>query len=148
VLEFFVANYLWIKALHIISVIGWMAGLLYLPRLFVYHAATDPGSEISNTFLIMEDRLSRYIMLPAMILSFTFGAALLLMPFLDWHSGWLHIKLLLVLLLAALHGYMVLLHKEFRAERRERSPRFFRIINEVPTIIMIVIVILAVVKPF
>ncbi len=147
-LEMFANYYLWFKAFHIISVIAWMAGLLYLPRLFVYHAATSPKSEISNTFLTMEYRLSRFIMMPSMILSFSFGGLLLLMPSLDWHSGWLHIKLLLVLLLAALHGYMVKLYKEFCAEKRERTPRFFRIINEIPTVIMIVIVILAVVKPF
>lgn len=140
--------YLWIKAFHIISVIAWMAGLLYLPRLFVYHASTEPKSEISSTFLTMEYRLSRFIMRPTMMLSFFFGGLLLLMPSLDWHSGWLHIKLLLVLILAGLHGYMIVLHKEFRAEKRDRTPRFFRIINEIPTVIMIIIVIMVVVKPF
>ncbi|MEN8236830.1 MAG: protoporphyrinogen oxidase HemJ [Pseudomonadota bacterium] len=147
-LDWLADYYLWIKAFHIISVIAWMAGLLYLPRLFVYHAATVPKSEISNTFLKMEYRLSRMIMLPAMILSFSFGSILLLMPSLDWHSGWLHIKLFMVLILAGLHGYMVVLYKEFLLEKRQRTPRFFRIINEIPAVIMIIIVVMAVVKPF
>ena len=146
--EALASYYLWFKAFHIISVIAWMAGLLYLPRLFVYHAATLPGSEVSNTFIVMEYRLSRFIMLPAMVLSFFFGVCLLLMPFLDWHSVWLHIKLLLVLILAGVHGYMTVLLKEFRAEKRGRTPKFFRILNEIPTLIMIIIVIMAVVKPF
>ena len=148
-LDFLTDYYLWIKALHIISFISWMAGLLYLPRIFVYHATTKPGSEASNYFITMEQRLLRIIMLPAMILTFIFGIALLLVPgLIDWTAGWLHLKLTLVLVLAAAHGAMVKFFKEFRSGDRIRSARFFRLANEIPTLIMIGIVILVVVKPF
>ncbi len=141
--------YLWLKALHIISFISWMAGLLYLPRLFVHHATTKPGSEVSNYFITMEQKLLRIIMLPAMILTFVFGIALLLVPgLIDWTAGWLHIKLTLVLILAGSHGAMIRFFKDFRNDRRIWSSRFFRLANEVPTLIMIGIVIMVVVKPF
>lgn len=139
--------FLWIKALHIISVIAWMAGLLYLPRLFVYHADCTPGSEQSETFKVMERRLLRAIMNPAMIASFVFGG-LLLAILNDWSSGWIYVKLVCVLGLAGLHGSMSKWRREFAEDRNERSAKFYRMMNEAPTVLMIIIVIMAVVKPF
>lgn len=140
--------YDWIKALHVISVIAWMAGLLYLPRLYVYHCETATGSDSSERFKVMERRLLRAIMNPAMIATFVFGIALIVLnP--GWMSqGWLHAKILLVLILAAVHGMMARWRKDFEADRNSRPQRFFRIMNEVPTLLMIGIVILVVVKPF
>lgn len=141
--------YPWCKALHIIAVISWMAGMLYLPRLFVYHCRAEPGSQMSETFKIMEERLSRVIMTPAMLASFVFGIALLLTPgLLSWSAPWLWAKLVMVLLLAALHGVMMRWRKDFAADRNTRSERFYRVANEVPTLLMIGIVILVVVRPF
>ena len=142
-------GYLWVKALHIISVIAWMAGLLYLPRLFVYHCDADPGSARSEMLKVMERRLLWAIMAPAMIASFLFGVWLLLMPgTVDWSSGWIHAKLVLVLALAAAHGMMVKWCRDFAVDRNSRSQKFYRIANEMPTVLMIAVVILAVVKPF
>ncbi len=138
--------YLWIKAGHIIAVIAWMAGLLYLPRLFVYHCEAEPGSERSEMLKIMERRLLRAIMTPAMILAFLFGAALIHIVGLD--GAWLHAKLALVLALAANHGLMARWRRDFAEDRNRRSQRFYRMANEVPTVLLIAIVILAVVKPF
>jgi putative membrane protein len=139
--------YLWIKAFHIIAVISWMAGLLYLPRLFVYHCAAEPGSAQAKTFEVMEHRLLSYIMTPAMGLTWILGVALMLQG--HWMAaGWLHAKLVLVLALSALHGLLSRWAGDFRANRNTHTQKFYRIINEVPTILMIVIVILVVVKPF
>ncbi|HEY3917471.1 MAG TPA: protoporphyrinogen oxidase HemJ [Stellaceae bacterium] len=141
--------YPWIKALHIISVVAWMAGLLYLPRLFVYHASTTPGSEASATFKVMERRLLRGIMHPAMIATLIFGALLAGMPgVVDWHAGWIYAKLALVVALLAMHYACMRWQRDFAADRNRRGARFYRIINEVPTLILIAIVILVVVKPF
>ncbi len=141
--------YPWTRALHIIAVIAWMAGMLYLPRLFVYHAGAAPGSESSEMLKIMERRLLRAIINPAMIAVFLLGGALLLTPGVaDWSMGWLHLKLLLVLVMAGLHGMMSKWRKEFEADRNRRSAKFYRIVNEVPTVLMIAIVILVAVKPF
>lgn len=141
--------YLWIKSGHIISVIAWMAAQLYLPRLFVYHAEAPKGSQQSETFKIMERRLLRGIMTPAMIATFLFGALLVSIPGLvDWHQGWLHLKLLLVLVLAGMHGMCARWTKDFAADRNNRPARFYRMVNEIPAAIMVVIVILVVVKPF
>jgi putative membrane protein len=142
--------YLWLKALHIISVISWMAGLLYLPRLFVYHAVATPGSEQSETFKVMERRLLRYIMTPAMIASWAFGLAMIWEMGLDAFkvAGWLHAKLALVLVLSAMHGLMSRWRRDFAHDRNRRTQKFFRVANEIPTLLMIAIVILAVVKPF
>ena len=142
--------YLWLKALHIIAVISWMAGLLYLPRLFVYHAVAAPGSEQSETFKVMERRLLRYIMTPAMIATWAFGLAMIWAMGLDAFkaAGWLHTKLLLVLLLSAMHGLMSRWTRDFQHDRNRRPQKFFRVANEIPTVLMIAIVILAVVKPF
>ena len=141
--------YPWIKALHVIAVIAWMAGLLYLPRLFVYHAGTLPGSDQSETFKVMERRLYRAIMHPALALTVLSAALLLATPgAVDWNEGWLHAKLALALGLIALHGLMGRWRADFVADRNRHSARFFRMVNEAPTVLMIAIVILVVVKPF
>ena len=143
------AAYLWIKAVHVIAVIAWMAGLLYLPRLFVYHAAAEPGSEQSETFKVMERRLYRAIMHPALAVTAVSGALLLATPgAVDWSQGWLHAKLALVAGLILLHLLMGRWLADFAADRNRRSQRFFRIANELPTVLMIGIVLLVVVKPF
>ncbi len=140
--------HLWVKALHIIAVIAWMAGLLYLPRLFVYHCETEPGSAESEMLKVMERRLLRVIMTPAMMAAFGFGIWLLVTPGVDWSAGWIHAKLALVLGLAVAHGLMVKWWKEFAADRRGRSQKLYRVANEVPTLLMIGIFVVVVVKPF
>lgn len=147
--EFLTAHFEWIRALHIISVMAWMAGMLYLPRLFVYHADVPKGSEMSETFKIMERRLLKIIINPAMIAAWVFG---LLMLYSNWavykSEGWMHTKLLIVFLLSGVHGVLAKRVKVFARDENEKSARYFRILNEVPTIMMIIIVILAVVEPF
>jgi putative membrane protein len=139
--------YLWLKAFHIIAVIAWMAGMLYLPRLFVYHCDAPPGSPQSETFKIMERRLLRIIINPAMIATWVLGLWLAWQG--DWFkAGWLHGKLALVLAMSAVHGLFARWVKDFAADRNPRSQKFYRIANEIPTLLMILIVILAVVKPF
>ena len=141
--------FLWIKALHIISVIAWMAGLLYLPRLFVYHVKAEPESELSETLKVMERRLLRFIMNPAMAASWLFGGLLMLTYNQDMLvSGWLHAKLGLVVLLTGVHIAMARWRREFAEDRNVRSRKFYRIANEVPTLLMIGIVIFVVVQPF
>ena len=141
--------YSWLKAFHLIAVISWMAGLLYLPRLFVYHCGQAPGTPASETFKVMERRLLRYIMNPAMIATFLFGFWLIWeLGSGAWAMGWLHVKLTLVVLLAIVHGLMARWRRDFELDRNQRSARFFRVVNEVPTLLMIGIVILAVVQPF
>jgi putative membrane protein len=141
------ALYPWVKAMHVIAIIAWMAGTLYLPRLFVYHCDAEPGSRQSETFKVMERRLLTVIINPAMVASWGLGLWLVWTG--GWlASGWLHAKLLLALMLSALHGCFVRWVRDFAADRNHHSSRFYRIINEVPTITMIAIVILAVVKPF
>jgi putative membrane protein len=139
---------LWIKAGHVISVIAWMAGMLYLPRLFVYHVEATPGTIQSETFKIMERRLMRAIINPAMIATLIFGLLLLLAQPELMRQGWLHAKLALVLGLFALHGMMSGWLKAFAADRNRKSAKFFRIANEVPTVLMVLIVILVIVRPF
>ena len=139
--------YEWLKAFHIIAVIAWMAGMFYLPRLFVYHVAADVGSIQSETFKVMERRLLRFIINPAMIVTWVLGL------WLAWEGGWfkmpwLHAKLLLVLLMSGVHGVLSRHMKDFAADKRRKSAKFYRIINEIPTILMVMIVILVVVKPF
>ena len=138
---------LWVKALHIVSVIAWMAGMLYLPRLFVYHAEAVKGSETSETFKVMERRLLKAIVNPSMILVFVTGFTLVYLTG-DWRDGWWQAKFILVLGLAGLHGYFARCVRSFAADRNERPARFYRFLNEAPTILMIFIVVLAVVKPF
>jgi putative membrane protein len=138
---------LWVKALHIISVIAWMAGMLYLPRLFVYHAEAARGSEASETFKVMERRLLKAIVNPSMILVFLTGFTLVYLTG-DWRDGWWQAKFILVVGLAGLHGYFARCVRSFAEDRNERPARFYRFLNEAPTILMIFIVVLAVVKPF
>jgi len=139
--------YLWLKAVHIIAVIAWMAGMLYLPRLFVYHCTAEKGSVQSETFKIMERRLLRAIVNPAMVATWAFGLTLAWQG--HWFaSGWLQAKIALVVVLSAIHGFFARCVKAFATDANRHSQRFYRIINEVPTILMIAIVILAVVKPF
>lgn len=141
------AWYLWFMAIHVIAVIAWMAGLLYLPRLFVYHCGASPGSDKSETFKVMERRLLWAIMNPAMIASWIFGL-LTAVAAESWADGWFHAKMGLVVLLTLAHMAMVRWRREFAEDRNRRPERFYRIANEVPTLLMIGIIILVVVKPF
>ena len=139
--------YLWLKALHIIAVIAWMAGMLYLPRLFVYHAMAKPQSEVSETLKRMERRLFNFIMMPAMLITWIVGIFLLLEG--QWlGAGWFHAKFVAVLAMTVLHGLFARWVNEFQADRNKHSAKFYRIINEIPTALLIVIVMLVVVKPF
>jgi putative membrane protein len=144
--------YDWIKAFHIIALIAWMAGMLYLPRLFVYHCAAEKGSVQSETFKTMERRLLRAIMTPAMIATLVLGVSLAWLgpdSRYGWFaSGWLGAKLVLVVILTAIHGLFARWVKDFAADRNRHSQKFYRIINEVPTLLMIAIVLLVVLKPF
>lgn len=141
--------YLWVKSLHVISIIAWMAGLLYLPRLFVYHTQAPLGSPQSETFKVMERKLLRLIMNPAMIASWIFGIWLIvILGSSVMTSGWLHGKLALVLLLSAAHGFMAKWRRDFERDANRHSERFFRFANEGPTLLMVGIVILVIVKPF
>lgn len=140
-------GYLWIKSLHIIADMAWMAGMLYLPRLFVYHAQAAAGSAQAETFKVMERKLMRYIMTPAMIVAILTGLTL------AWQAGflkqgWLHGKLLMVFGMSALHGFFAHLNQRFAQDQNRHGPRFFRFLNEVPTVLLVFIVILVVVKPF
>ena len=138
---------LWVKALHIISVIAWMAGLFYLPRLFVYHAESQMGASQSETFKLMERRLLKGIMNPSMIAVWLTGP-LVAYGFGDFSYPWLHVKLLLVFVLSGFHGYLARLVKIFAVDGNRRSATFYRVLNEVPTVVMPLIVILVVLKPF
>ena len=139
--------YPWIKALHIISVVAWMAGLLYLPRLFVYHASAPPGSETSETFKVMERRLLRGIMHPAMIATWLFGLTLAWLTAV-YEEHWFQAKFALVIVMSGLHGYFVGRVRAFAEDRNDKPARFYRILNEVPPLLMVFIVILVIVQPF
>lgn len=147
--EFLNLHFEWLRALHLIAVISWMAGMLYLPRLFVYHTESEVGSDKSETFKIMERRLFKIIMNPAMIITWIFGLAMLYAR-LDLYmiSGWMHAKLAFVVAMTGIHHMYIKYLKAFADDRNEKSTKFYRILNEIPTIIMIIIVILAVVQPF
>jgi len=147
----FLANYYpWIKSLHIISVISWMAGLLYLPRLFVHHVERGPvGSQVSEVFKIMEVKLLRMIMNPAMIATWIFGVSLAFTPgILDWSAGYPYVKLTMVLAMTWFHHWLANRRKEFARDSNTRSAKTYRLMNEIPTVIMIVIVVMIVVRPF
>lgn len=140
-------TYLWIKVLHILAIVSWMAGMLYLPRLFVYHAGVLHGSDQASLFEIMERRLQRYIMTPALVLTWITGLYLSVSAsFFTFH--WLHLKLALVLVMTAFHGYFSVLRNDLAAGRNKHKPSFFRVLNEAPTLLLIGIVILVVIKPF
>jgi len=139
----------WGKALHVIFVIAWMAGLMYLPRLFVYHTTAQKGSIQSETFKIMERRLYRGIILPAMIVTWIFGLAMAFTPtVVDWSAGWPWVKAIAVLALTGVTGFYSRQVKNFAADRNERPQGFFRIVNELPFVLAIIIVIMVIVKPF
>ena len=140
-------GYLWLKALHVIAIIAWMAGLLYLPRLYVYHCEAAAGSALSEKLKVMETRLLRYIMNPAMLVVWLTG--LILVVWGHWErAGWLHLKLLFVVVLSALHMMMAAQRRAFAEDRNTRSQGFYRVFNEGPTLCMIVIVVAVIVKPF
>ncbi len=140
--------YLWIKSFHVISMIAWMAATFYLPRLFVYHCQVARGSAESERFKVMEYRLMKAIMSPAMIATWCFGILLVLTPgVIDWSAGWWHVKLTCVLLMSGLHGAMSRWRKDFLQDRNRHSEKFYRIANEVPTVLMVIIVIMVIVKP-
>ena len=139
----------WVKALHVISVIAWIAGMMYLPRLFVYHTAAEKGSIQSETFKIMERRLYRGIITPAMALTWIFGLAMVLTPgIIDWHEGWVWVKAAAVILLSAIHGFYGRQVRNFAADRNERPHGFWRVVNELPFVLVIIIVIMVIVRPF
>jgi len=138
---------LWLKALHIVAFAAWMAGMWYLPRLLIYHSDVAVGSEISETFKVMERRLLRAITTPAMIVTVLAGIALAAAQT-QWQDGWLHAKLVLVLLMLACHGILAGHVRRFAADERPRSALWYRVFNEVPTLLFIGIVLLAVLKPF
>ncbi len=147
--EFLSAYYLWIKSFHLIAVIAWMAGMMYLPRLYVYHTDAPVGSVQSEKFKLMEGRLLRGIINPAMIVTFMLGGLLLLTPgLIDWNDWWIWLKLLLVLLLTAIHGLYSRWRREFAADIRTRPGLYYRIANEIPFLLLIGIVILVIVRPF
>ena len=139
--------YLWVKALHVISVIAWMAGMLYLPRLFVYHADAKPGSELSETLKVMERKLLRVIMNPAMVATLVFGVWMLALNPDILHQPFMHAKLGLVVLMFGVHGFLSRCRKDFAKDVNKRPAKFYRIINELPTLLMIGIVILIIVRP-
>jgi putative membrane protein len=139
--------YLWIKAFHIIAVIMWMAGMLYLPRLFVYHCETTPGSAESERFKVMEKKLLRVILNPAMIATWVLGLALVWLTRAD-QQHWFQLKFVLVLAMSGIHGFYAATVKRFAKDANTRPQRFYRIVNEVPALLIVAIVILAVVKPF
>jgi len=139
--------YLWVKAVHVIAVISWMAGMLYLPRLFIYHCEAEPGSRQSETFKVMEHRLLTIIINPAMVVTWALGLWLAYDGGL-YKAGWLHAKFALVVGLSATHGFMVRWVRDFGLDQNRHSQKFYRIINELPTVLMIGIVLLVIVKPF
>ena len=141
--------YLWLKGLHIIVVISWMAGMLYLPRLFVYHCDAEPGSKQSETFKVMERRLYRGIITPAMAATWIFGLIMVFTPgIIDWHEGWVWVKAVSVILLSGIHGYYGRQVRNFAADRNERPHGFWRVVNELPFVLVIIIVIMVIVRPF
>lgn len=147
-IDFFGSYYNWIKALHIIAVMSWMAGMLYLPRLFVYHVNAEKGSELSETLKIMERRLLRFIINPAMILSFIFGGLMLWVNSDLISQPWMHAKLTAVFLMGGVHGMFSKWRKNFERDENTKSEKFYRWWNEAPTVLMIIIVIMVVVQPF
>jgi putative membrane protein len=140
--------YDWIKALHVISVLAWMAGMMYLPRLFVYHAEAQVGSEKSETFKVMERRLYRGITTPAMVATWVFGLLMLGIDHAIWWGFWPWVKAVMVIALSGLHGFYGRLLRDFANDRNTRPGKFFRLINEIPFVIAFVVVIMVIVKPF
>lgn len=147
--DFFDQYYLWIKSFHIIFVTFWMAGMFYLPRLFVYHASADPGSELDKTLALMEKKLMAFIIRPTMILALFFGVLLLFVPnLISMADGWLHVKLFCVLLLLIFHAILSRSRKKFAANRNTKTGKYYRILNEIPPLLFVVIILMVVLKPF
>jgi protoporphyrinogen IX oxidase len=141
--------YPWTLAFHIIAMVAWMAGMFYLPRLYVYHSETRPGSAESERFKVMERRLLKQIINPAMMATWVFGVLLVLTPgLINWSAGWWHVKLASVLALSGLHGEYARWRKDFLHDRNRRPARFYRIANEIPTVLLVLIVVMVVVRPF
>ncbi len=141
--------YPWTKSLHVISMVAWMAAMLYLPRLYVYHCDAQPGSESSERFKVMERRLLRAIATPAMLSTILFGVLLALTPgIIVWSDGWWRVKLAAVALLIGCHGAMSRYRRDFLADRNRHPQRFYRILNEIPTVLLLVIVVMVIAKPF
>lgn len=140
--------YMWVQAAHVLAILAWMAGLFYLPRLFVYHAQVAVGSPESEVFKTMERRLLRAIMNPAMIATWVFGLWLLALNPAWFSEGWLHVKLLAVVLMTGMHMAMAKWRRQFANDENTRGHKFYRVMNEVPTVLVIIIVIMVVVKPF
>ncbi len=145
---FIISHFQWILALHVIAVISWMAGMLYLPRLYVYHARADKGSELAETLKTMERKLLRIIINPAMISASIFGLMLLDGHRALLHDGWMHVKLTAALGLSIFHAFLSRWRKAFLRDETPHTANFFRIINEVPSVLMVIIVIMVIVKPF
>ncbi len=144
-----ISIYPWVKSFHIISMVAWMAGMFYLPRLYVYHCDTRPGSAESERFKVMERRLLKQIINPAMIATFAFGILLILTPgVIDWSWGWWHVKIAAVIAMTALHGAFARWRKDFLHDRNRHSARFYRIANELPTLLLVIIVVMVIVRPF
>lgn len=146
--SFVLEHYDVFRALHLIAVISWMAGLFYLPRLFVYHADADKGSELSETLKIMERRLLRIIMNPAMIAVWVLGLSMLLSNMELFKQGWMHVKLTGIILLTVFHHLLGYWRKDFLRDENKRPAKFYRRVNEVPTLLMIIIVVMVIVRPF
>ena len=148
-MNFLLPFYPWIKSFHVIAMVAWMAGMFYFPRLLVYHCETKPGSSDSERFKVMEHRLMRQIINPAMMATFLFGILLVLTPgVVDWSDHWWHVKLAAVLLMVGFHGAMSRWRRDFLNDRNTKPQRFYRIANEVPTVLLTIIVIMVIVKPF
>ena len=146
---FLINFYPWTKALHVMALIAWMAGLFYLPRLYVYHCETAAGSAESERFKVMERRLLKQITTPAMLATWCFGILLVLTPgIIDWSWGWWHVKLAAVLTMTGFHGAVSRWRRDFLEDRNRRPQRFYRIVNEVPTLLLAVIVVMVIVRPF
>jgi len=145
--DFIFEHYFWVKSFHIISIIAWMAGMLYLPRLYVYHAAAAKGSELSETLKVMERRLLRIIINPAMIAAWAFGIMMITVNQELLQMGWLHVKFACLIAMQVMHALLARWRRHFANDANRHSVKFYRIVNEVPTALMIVIVIMAVAKP-
>lgn len=143
-----ISLYLWIKALHLISMVAWFAGLFYLPRLFVYHMTVPAGGEASETFKTMEQKLLKIIMTPAMVATWIFGLTMIALNTSLLSDGWLHAKLLLLIGLSGFHGFLSASRRKFEADARPRTEKFWRLMNEAPTIGLVLIIFLAILKPF
>jgi len=147
--DFLLALYPWVKSLHVVSMVAWMAGLFYLPRLYVYHCQVAHGTTEGERFKVMERRLLKQITTPAMIATVVFGLILAFTPgVIDWAAGWWHVKLFCVLVLLAYHGKLSRWRRDFMEDRNTRSERFYRIANEVPTVLLLIVVVMVIARPF